>query len=485
MYAPPYQTKPINQLKPLAIIEQDELALLKQKKQDLEMKLKEKEQLLKQNQQQEEPQQQENITPQKQKGKEKKKQQQQQPAQKISLAELKEKEKQEQDKLELKQKIEFLEKEKKAMQQQFEKMKEQIRNDNMNLKEEAVRSKVISDNLGKQVTQIEDDKNQTVKESRKLKQDIRILQDKVLELTKSAAEFEARNKSNKDQIQEREERIKWIDSKLKEEEAKHKQTLGKIIQLNNEINNHKKEIEYFQKDKLRVTLQMEEMIKDHNRKNDDLNEARLKDQREINMLKLEEAEFKKKLDHYSHQIRTLELERERNLQKMEEFTRIEHKLRAREREVVELEIELDRVKRQKGTHIIEKIMEPVAYTQQVIQEVPTPVYDNDIVQLREDILYLQQDRDRALDEADYWRKRYQDLELAGDRNTKLMSHQTLDEIDRSNKVKEQKQELFSKVMALINDISNRKRTTSSFDVKDALEQILNNNNDLLKFLMNQ
>ena len=45
---------------------------------------------------------------------------------------------------------------------------------------------------------------------------------------------------------------------------------------------------------------MEEMIKDHNRKNDDLNEARLKDQREINMLKLEEAEFKKKLDHYSH-----------------------------------------------------------------------------------------------------------------------------------------------------------------------------------------
>ena len=51
---------------------------------------------------------------------------------------------------------------------------------------------------------------------------------------------------------------------------------------------------------------------------------------------------------------------------MEEFTRIEHKLKAREREVVELEIELDRVKRQKGTHIIEKIMEPVAYTQQVI-----------------------------------------------------------------------------------------------------------------------
>ena len=30
---------------------------------------------------------------------------------------------------------------------------------------------------------------------------------------------------------------------------------------------------------------------------------------------------------------------------MEEFTRIENKLKAREREVVELEIELDRVKR--------------------------------------------------------------------------------------------------------------------------------------------
>lgn len=151
------------------------------------------------------------------------------------------------------------------------------------------------------------------------------------------------------------------------------------------------------------------------------------------------------------------------------MNRIECKLAARDREIVELEVELDRIRRMKGTHVIEKIIEPVAYQVPVYRDIIHPQEDVEIVQLREDLLYLQQDRDRALDEADYWRKRYQDLELAGDRNTNLMAHQNLDEVDRNAILRQQKQEIFTKVMGLINDMSTCKRNSNNKDVQNAIE----------------
>lgn len=48
--------------------------------------------------------------------------------------------------------------------------------------------------------------------------------------------------------------------------------------------------------------------------------------------------------------------------------RLEHKLGARDREIIELEVELDRVKRMRGTHIVEKIVHPIGY--EIPREVP-------------------------------------------------------------------------------------------------------------------
>lgn len=43
--------------------------------------------------------------------------------------------------------------------------------------------------------------------------------------------------------------------------------------------------------------------------------------------------------------------------------------------------------------------------------------------------------------------------------------------------------MFTKVMGLINDLSKIRRTSFSKEVKEAIEQVLNNHNDILKYIM--
>lgn len=47
---------------------------------------------------------------------------------------------------------------------------------------------------------------------------MKVWQDKYNDLVKSAAEAEAKIKANKDVVNEREEKIKWIEDRLKKEE---------------------------------------------------------------------------------------------------------------------------------------------------------------------------------------------------------------------------------------------------------------------------
>ncbi|CAD8075496.1 unnamed protein product [Paramecium sonneborni] len=493
-YAEEYSPPRIPQLKSLAIIEQDELMTLKQKKLELELKLKQKELEIKQNQRQDQNDDQENTIlkvqqqPQdskKGKGGQKIKQTGQQQQSGSTLAQMKEAERVENEKKEMISKIAFLEKEKKALQNQFDQLKESIRADNVQLKEQAIKSKSEANTLQKQKDDIENDKNAIAKENRKVKQEMKIWQDKYNDLIKSVADAEAKIKANKDVVNEREEKIKWIEDRLKKEEEQHKKTQERCMILVNEINQLKRDCDGFRKDKERLLDEMQQINQKHTLKYSDLNEQVLLYQRELNEQKLGQSEFKRLLEQKSNRIKDLEFERERLLVRVQDLDRLEHKLGARDREIIELEVELDRVKRMRGTHIVEKIVHPIGY--EIPREVPVypPQQDNDVVKLREDLLYLKQEKERALDEAEYWKNRYQDLELAEDRAINLMAHQNKNEADHNVQLQETKSIMFTKVMGLINDLSKLRRTSMSNDVKEAIEQVLNNHNDILKYIMSQ
>lgn len=70
-------------------------------------------------------------------------------------------------------------------------------------------------------------------------------------------------------------------------------------------------------------------------------------------------ELAKTIKSKDERIRSLELERERTLVKLEEIQRMEDRLRLRDRQLIELELELERLHKEKGNVIVERIIREV------------------------------------------------------------------------------------------------------------------------------
>lgn len=82
---------------------------------------------------------------------------------------------------------------------------------------------------------MENEKQNLVKDLRKMRQDNRILQERCNELMKTASELDSKARSNKDIVLEREDRIQWAEARLLQEEHSHKATQGRLLHVQNDV----------------------------------------------------------------------------------------------------------------------------------------------------------------------------------------------------------------------------------------------------------
>lgn len=115
---------------------------------------------------------------------------------------------------------------------------------------------------------------------------------------------------------------------------------------------------------------------------------------------------------------------------MEDMERLEGRLRGKDREIVELEMEIERLKKDRGNVVIERIIkeQPPPPPEVIIQKEPVEkiVYADptgELVRLRSDLLHLTRENNVLQDELNYLRVRGREQEIVGDRTISLLAHQ--------------------------------------------------------------
>jgi hypothetical protein len=96
-----------------------------------------------------------------------------------------------------------------------------------------------------------------------------------------------------------------------------------------------------------------------------------------------------------------------------------------------VEVQLERLHREKGNVVIERIVReapPLPSPPQVIYGPPQPAHEvpEDIIEMRRELLGQSQKIQRLEEDNQYWRRRVDQLEVAGDRAVDLMAHINLD-----------------------------------------------------------